>query len=337
MENEDINLMPAPKIPEPLRKKKIILVAVLIIIAMIIGAVLYYIFLQQRVNLQNKYNNLVKQQKSSGQNAGSQKIDDARLFVFIQSRDKSTEKQLFTISSDFYSSNVSGIEDQIEYQNNSLYIIRKMSDSGIDELWRFGKRDQFGKALPGTKLYIGDNLAFNVSQSGKYIAVTSSDNKKLLIIDADGNLIKEYNSADLGFFDDQGAPFDFHLLDWSTDENEFWGTLGNKPLSGAIYKISVGDWEIKKYYAPLNQEWDFNADNKKIVYSDCPVGKDAASSDIFRDSETKVSLQIYDVESERNDTIDSIISKCFDPKWLNKKVIEYNNPNSDDRISKIID
>lgn len=284
-----------------------------------------------------QYNNLVKQQEAVGKSAGSQKTSDSRFFVFIKNADKDADKKLFAIPSDFYSDSAGGIEDQIEYENDRVYIIRKMDNSGGGELWRFGKKDQFGKVSPGIKLYSGNNLKFKVSPSGKYIAVTASEEKeKLSIINKDGSLAKEYSTKDLGFSDEQGFPFQFSLLDWNANENEFWGTIGNKPLAEAVYKISVENWEIKKFNFSFSQEWDFNADSRKIIYSDCPVAKNSAGAEVFRNSEAKVTLEIYDVESGQNATIDSAISKCFDPKWLSSKVIEYNNPSVDGRISKII-
>jgi hypothetical protein len=338
MENENINLSPAPAMPVPFWKnRKIILTAAVVAAVIIIFTPFYFIFWRQKINFQTQYNNLVKQQEAAEKNAGSQKTSDSRFFVFIKNADKDSGKQLFTVPSDFYSDSAGGIEDQIEYENDRLYVVRKMDAFGGGELWRFGKKDQFGKTPPGIKLYSGNDLKFKVSPGGKYIAVTASEEKeKLSIINSDGSLIREYNTRELGFSDDQGFPFWFGLSGWNTSENEFWGTIGNKPLAEAVYKISAENWEIKKFNFSFSQEWDFNTDSGKIIYSDCPVAKNSAGAEVFRNSETKVTLEIYDVESEQRSMVDSAVSKCFDPKWLSSQVIEYNNPSGDGRISKII-
>jgi len=165
---------------------------------------------------------------------------------------------------------------------------------------------------------------------------TTSDKKQLIIIDQDGSVMKEYNTKDLGYLDERGEPFWFGLWDWTADEKEFWGTLGNKPISEAVFKISSDSWEINKFDVPFDQEWDMNVESKKIVYSDCPVIRDADSSDRFRNSGAMVNLMVYDIISSQNTTLESANSKCFNPKWLNGQTIEYTDPNSENRMSKVI-
>lgn len=323
------------------RNKKMILLS-LALIAVVIVSVFFFVLISGK-NAQRKtqeIGQIEKQKKENLEADNSKKLSasqgDARLFVFFQDKNKVIDKQLFTLPSDFYNENIAGIDGSVEYKDGSLYIIRRLPGSGTNELWKYGKRDPLGKASEGKKLYSGEISKFSVSAKGRYVAVTVSDKKKLVIIDQDGSIMKEYDTAGLGYLDERGEPFWFGLWDWTADEKEFWGTLGNKPISEAVYKISSDSWEIKKYDVPFDQEWDLNVENKKIVYSDCPVIRDTDSLDRFRSSGTNVNLMVYDITSGQTSNLESATSKCFSPKWLNSQVVEYNDPNGGGRLSKII-
>jgi hypothetical protein len=262
--------------------------------------------------------------------------NSSKLFVFIQDKNKQNEKQLFTVPSDFYGENVAGIENDVDYKNGNLYIIRKMSDSEDEELWRYGKKDRLGNVPEGVKLYSGKIFKFNVSPLGKYIAITTAEKEKLVIIDMKGNLLKEYNSGDLGFLDSEKNLLWFGLLEWTSDEREFWGTLGNRPIPEAVYRINSDSMEISKFSVPFDQEWDLNADSKKIIYSDCPYVQDSSSLGNFSGSGTKVNLMVYDIIKGTSAVLESAVSKCFDPKWLNKQAVEYDSPSGSGRMSRVL-
>lgn len=262
---------------------------------------------------------------------------DSKLFVFIKEKDKENEKQLFTVPSDFYGENVSGIENEVDYINGNLYIIRKIGDSEEKELWKYGKKDGIGNVPEGIKLYTGKIFKFSVSPTGKYIAVTTNAKEKLAIIDGKGNILREYDTKELGFLDSKNISLWFGLLSWTSDEKEFWGTLSNKPIPEAIYRINFPSLEISKFSVPFDQEWDLNADGKKIVYSDCPFVKDSSNLTSFSGSNTKVDLIVYDVVMDSHSIIESADSKCFNPKWISSQVIEYDNPSGTGRKSRIIE
>jgi hypothetical protein len=324
------------------RNKKIIVLSGALITVML--ASIFCIVLAVREKSKQKNPVALEAEKKEKENVDASNSDkipasqkDARLFMFFEDKNKIIDKQLFTLPSDFYNENIAGIDNSIEYKDGSLYIIRRPSGSGANELWKYEKKDSFGRTPEGIRLYSGEIFKFRVSAKGKYIAVTTtSDKKQLIIIDRDGSVMKEYNTKDLGYLDEREEPFWFGLWDWTADEKEFWGTLGNKPISEAVFRISSDSWGINKFDVPFDQEWDLNVDNKKIVYTDCPVIRDSDTSDSFRNSGTKVNLMVYDVAKGQNSTLETAVSKCFNPRWINGQVIEYNNPNGDGRISKII-
>jgi len=324
------------------RNKKIILLLGVFFAVILVSISFIVLSVREKSKQKNPEATQIENQPKGNADAGSSnKIPasqkDARLFMFFEDSNKLIDKQLFTLPNDFYNENVAGIENSIEYKNDNLYIIRRTDGLGASELWRYGKRDSFGRTPEGVRLYSGEISKFSVSAKGKYIAITTaSDKKQLIIIDQDGSIMKEYNTKDLEYLDERGEPFWFDLWDWTVDEKEFWGTLGNKPISEAVFKISSSSWEISKYNVPFDQEWDLNVNSKKIVYSDCPVIRDSDTSDTFRSSETKVNLMIYDIISSQNSTLETAIAKCFNPKWINGQVIEYNNPGGNGRTSKII-
>lgn len=335
--NEKTNLT----IPFPRKKKALLALAVLIALFSII-IIFSVLILRQKSEMAEK--NEIAQDVKKIENAGidekkmsKETENSSKMFVFIKDKNKENEKQLFTVPSDFYGENVAGVENEADYKNGSLYIIRKMSDSVEKELWRYGKKDRLGSVPEGKKMYSGKIFKFNVSPLGKYIAITTAAKEKLIIIDAEGNILKEYDTKELGFLNSEMFPLWFGLLDWTSDEKEFWGTLGNKPIPEAIYRISLSNLEISKFSVPFDQEWDLNTDSKRIIYSDCPFMKDSSGSASFSGSNTQVDLIVYDVIKDTHSILESANSKCFNPKWINNQVIEYDNPNGTERTSRIVE
>jgi hypothetical protein len=327
---------------KPCWKHKKIIILVSIAALSIIGAVIFSaIVAREKSKIMGQNSAFEETKRTEEKTAETKKTaqvpeSNSKLFVFLKDKNKSEEKQLFTLPQDFYSENVGGVENNVDYKNGNLYIIRKMSDSGDSELWKYGKMDKFGKIPDGTMLYSGKIFRFNVSSGGKYIAITTTAKEKLVIIDGEGNIMKEFNTQELRFFDGNGTAYWFGLWNWTRDDKEFWGTLGTKPISEALYKINTDTWTINKYVVPFDQEWDLNVNKKKIIYSDCPLVSNEASTQNLVVNGTKVNLMIYDIPSGMSSIIESTVSKCFSPKWINDDVAEYNDPVGSGKTSKII-
>jgi len=239
--------------------------------------------------------------------------------------------------------------EHCEYHNGNLYITRligytpenRESGEWTDELWRY---DADGK---GTKLFSAYGLNFLVAPDERHIALRISDMnctwQRLIFLNSVGNPVQDFATDQLIGHPDKEAyaplPPGLGLLKWSDDSAEFWGGISAGPSPITFYTIKVPSGQITTYDASrldIPAEYDLNMNSMKIVYSDCPQLYVAADAEEFAKSQQQVTLFVYDFRTQERQTIATAVASCFDPKWRDDSIIEYNNPDGDNRITYII-
>lgn len=251
--------------------------------------------------------------------------ENSLLDVYRLNTDTSEEIKLLTLN-DAYLNHY----HHQESINNSLYIVRRIIDDNssesdwIDELWRY---DSSGE---GNKLFSAQGLDFRVSPNEEHIAIVS--NNTLFFINYDGEVLNGIEIKNLQISNDESW---IGPNGWSTDSKYFWGNISMTVLNYSLYKVDVQTWEINKYDVSdlsYHNEYDFNPNTELFIYSDYPALLDIDDYNMFIDNKTVVNLHIYDFSTNAEKIIASSITKEFNPKWIDNKTVEFNNPNNDERI-----
>ena len=120
------------------------------------------------------------------------------------------------------------------------------------------------------------------------------------------------------------------LLKWSDDSENLWGVLAKGWIEDIFYQYKA--WEVKKYSTgnlPLGLEFELNANRGLcslviIRYYWC-------FSESEYNSSKKSKLYIYDLDTQKQQTISTSITKRFNPKWLDDNTIEFDSPNGNGR------
>lgn len=221
-----------------------------------------------------------------------------------------------------------------EYHNGNVYIIRRTgdvnTDSWQDELWRY---DQL---RAGTMLYAIKGLDFRVSSDEVYIAVDGGE--KLVILDAQGNPLREYLAAQV-LTGPEDLPMIIGLLDWSDDSSTLWlETAG--PMVACFTKVAVPSWQVDIYDlagVPIGRaEYELNPNAGKVVFSDLPMFFAADQYDEFKTSGEAVTLYVYNPETKSLQQIAVSKAEEFEPLWLDGSTIEYNDPVGEGRITSVV-
>jgi len=224
-----------------------------------------------------------------------------------------------------------------EYHNGNLYIIRRKgdyqeSDDWTDELWKY-----YGPG-EGSMLYSIKGLDFRVSPDEEYIALTGGDQfvgEKMVVLDVQENTEQEFAADQLV----SGPAFLVGHLEWSDDGSELWIESGGPGLF-SFCRLNVTSWQIDIYditETPITRaEYELNTNTGKLVFSDYPVFFDADSADQFKESQTDVTLFVYDLVTRNLQQIAVSKAKEFDPLWLDVTTIEYNDPGGDGRTTSTV-
>ena len=80
----------------------------------------------------------------------------------------------------------------------------------------------------------------------------------------------------------------------------------------------------------MGLEFELNANRGLLLFSDYPVLLDVFQSE-YNSSKKSVKLYIYDLDTQRQQTISTSITKRFNPKWLDDNTIEFDSPNGNGR------
>ncbi len=216
-----------------------------------------------------------------------------------------------------------------EYHTDTLYIIRQWGSSEegwMQELWKY---DTDGS---GVKIYASDSIDFRVAPDQSLIAVVlrgSGDigEDQLIFLDPEGNQAEIFSPEIGNLYLDLGK--------WSRDSRLFWGTYqaAYRPLH--FYRVEIDTWQYTPYDLSglsLEHEYALNPETGQLLYSDFPVFFEVTGYHRFLIQQDPVTLYLYDFSEQSQRTISIIISKSFNPEWIDDEVIEYRDPNGLGRI-----
>jgi hypothetical protein len=345
--NEQNNLQPI----EPIQKSKniwIIVIFTIFITSLVVGGGVYVwqrlVLKATEQSLQDQINTLQKRVENSNleQPFSDCSTDDKyeiilkenpqdsnKTDVYLKNFDSGTEELFMTIAdvqNEHYHSN--------EYHNCNIYLIKRVGFDGYpdetwsDELWRYDSQKN------GTKLYSTKGIDFRVHTDESLIAIITNDAFSLL--DNSGKTLKSFQSAEV-IANPEASPM-FGFLAWG--QNSIWMDNTFGPTLTGLVKIDTKTYAVTKYDLtdlPAGPEFTIDAYSEKLAFSNYPALLDVGSAEDYENSDAKVNLQVYDLNTKKQQLIATSITKRFEPKWIEKNTLEYNDPNSEKRIQKIIE
>ena len=216
-----------------------------------------------------------------------------------------------------------------EYHAGTLYIIRQWGSSEEgwkQELWKY---DAEGL---GEKIYSSERIDFRVAPDQSLIAVVQRGSEDLsdddlIFLDPQGNQVEIISPELENLFLDLG--------EWSRDGSFFWGTYqaAYRPLY--FYQVKIDSWEFTPYDLSdlsLEHEYALNPNTGQLLFSDLPVFFEVTGYQRFLIQQDPVTLYLYDFSDQSQRSISIIISKSFNPEWIDDHMIEYRDPNGLGRI-----
>lgn len=208
--------------------------------------------------------------------------------------------------------NSPSIEDKVSRYNSTIYLKTKHGDGN-----RLITINGMGEAK---ELYSGRHFSYLISPDQEYIAL--NEDNRIIILDINGEVLYEYKDI----FDLKDEAEGLNIVKWSADSTSLWINKRNLSKIEAFYKINIKEvkyWEYDVRNLGFDFDYDLNANNGKIAYSNYPMLFDVWSVYEFENSNDKVSLYIYDLEEKTDYFVCDNIAKSFEPKWINDSKLEY--------------
>jgi hypothetical protein len=265
------------------------------------------------------------------------------LFTDIYIRSISSEEEIFLITLE----NVNREHYHLgEYHNGNLYIIKKIriieeeETKWQEELWKY---DVSGIGIKLSASIYG--LDFRVAPDEQVIAVQNDDysiwfnqwNEDIEILQT--LYVYQTNKSVLKGGSFGGGYMYYYTIQldkWSDNGQKLWGELMDDTTPGFIFlfdrttnKVS----EIDITHQNIGIEFELNANNGKLIYSNFPRMASEEEMEIFITNRTEVKLFLFDLLHLTQKIIATSIAKEFHPKWINDTTIEYDDPvNEGNRI-----
>jgi len=178
-------------------------------------------------------------------------------------------------------------------------------------------------------LYTGEDYLYSVSPDKSYIAIAYRN--RILVLDKDGKMVGEYKDI----FELKEIDEGLSILGWSEDAVSLWIEKTYVNDRESFYKIDMKKSKYFQYnvgHLGLSY-YTLNATTGKIAYSDYPMFfLDITVVYEFEKSGEKVSLYIYDLETETNIRVCENIVKPFMPRWTNNNTLEYYSSDKHSRV-----
>lgn len=298
-------------------KKNWIVIAYIFITTLVIGAGVYawqnLVFKETEQSLVKQIDFLEKQLEVSKQEQpGSDKSSNELAESIIQISDNKNEVILK--------------ENPIDSKKTDIYL--KNTDNNSETL--FATINDVFSSLTNIKSSVAPNEKIIVFEN----------NNVLTFINQNGTVLGTYELINIGHGLSSYPELGIELSKWSSDGTVFWGNLFHTYSLEGFYKVHINSWTINNYETSslgISNDYDLNENNGEIIYSNYPVFFVAGDEENYQNSGTKLNLNIYNLETKNKQLISTSISKKFEPKWIDENTIEYNDPNSEQRIQKIID
>ena len=84
---------------------------------------------------------------------------------------------------------------------------------------------------------------------------------------------------------------------------------------------------------PVGDEHDLNPNSQLYAFSNLPMILDVYSWDELVASKKEINLYLYNLQTKELQILDTSIAKAFKPVWVGSDKIEYDDPNTDNRIT----
>lgn len=224
-----------------------------------------------------------------------------------------------------------------EYHNDTIYLIKRtgfadgklIDDTWTDSLWKIDSKKN------ETKLASGKGLDFRVSENEKNIAVLIPNAVKpsldISFIDDNGERITTMNSADMGL-----GKYELGIFPLFWADETLWFTAGLGPNISVINKIdniaATGAQHVQYDVAKLgihSGEFSLDPEKELIASSDAPAIFDADSMKNFLDSNKKVTLYTYNLNTKEKKEVTTTSARFFQPFWVGPGKLEFNDPNGE--------
>lgn len=185
-----------------------------------------------------------------------------------------------------------------------------------------------------------------ISNDGKYIArmVPIEDSSDFEILIAGTGSGAGSGQKTMYFDHNKNKAFDGYKPDHWLNHTLYVLNSGTEasPSPIALFDIDAGTTKtISIPHARLGGEFVFSPDSKKIAYTDHPwLGDDIGLSTWTSDPTNRFNLYVFDLDKQTETTIGTIPAnssiKSFDVTWIDSKSIQYNDPITGNKTTKVI-
>jgi hypothetical protein len=269
--------------------------------------------------------------------------DKASADIFLV--DPATQTETFFLTT----TNVATHYHVAEYRNGNVYLIKRTgedladfkNENWTDEIWKYDAEKN------GTKLFAAKGMDFRASPDGKTIAAFYMDLNTERIEDGwtiavsflndKGRRIKTLTAADLGT-----EKYEAYVSPIFFAGDQLWFSAGSGPkidVFGKIdtsHKFAMTKFDVAEEMVQIG-EFSLNPDREMIALSDFPFIFDVDSAKEFTASKKTVTLSTYNLVTKEKETVATSVAKAFAPVWLDPQTLEYNDPNAEARVMKVID
>lgn len=212
------------------------------------------------------------------------------------------------------------------YSNGSLFLLLKSHNTSNNELWMYFNNS-------AKLITVGNNLNVSVSPKCSQISFVSNGDSAISIYSLISNKIEQ--RIKIHYDGDSWIS----LLKWSSNEKVLWYSFaGIYCQEFGLYKFDIGSKKVIEYNNSMSLCYsDFNPDKELYVYSDYipPISEGADDDDkdtLFE--KTLVNLIVYNINTEKHDTIQSDYGVYYAPKWISEDYFEYYDKGLNRRILK---
>ena len=215
-----------------------------------------------------------------------------------------------------------------EYHNGNLYVMHrtggqfgysKYPDTWTDALWRYDKNKN------GTELFSVRGFQYCVAPDEKHIAIITNDS--LILLNQRGLRIWQFSREDFNLNGFSDLVFTPKFL--------FFSEGGVESVFHLIIKMNLKDFSWSRHNLPdlsFDGDYSFNPSNEMVVGSNYPFFYDSDEHKSWMKDTPIVTLYLYNFRSNKKFIIATSKAKQFNPEWIDKDHIRFNDPASMKRI-----
>jgi len=224
-----------------------------------------------------------------------------------------------------------GMSIQVMTRGSEFYTC--VNKSVGDELERYIKRysgvaDNEGKSILEDIVDFKDNsitIKGDSSGRGLWCVVEEQSNRVFILNEEDEVIFNQVLNPE------PGEELRLEPYGWSYGSQYLWclslGTY-NVEYYTIIEIESFETTQIKKDQA-YEDDYAIDCSNGWVAYSNMPVILDVDGREEFMASSKELTLYVENIFTKEKITVDTSITKAFNPKWIDKYTMQYDNPNGE--------